>query len=105
MEHNFYEQLLQPQHQGSIAILFGALVGGIRKVMAQGWKNWGWFLSSLIVNVFFGVLAYLVALEYGLGGLKPVILALVFGSLGEKSGDLVMSWALDYVKVKINTLK
>ena len=96
MENHIIDSLTNPTGQGTIAILFGALVGGIRKVMAQGWKSWGLFGASLVVNIFFGVIAYLTAKEYGLDGLKPVILALIFGSLGEKSGDLVMSWVLDY---------
>lgn len=88
-------------HQaGILSILFGSVVGGIRNIMKNGWKGWVNFILNLIVNVFVGVLAYLLALEWSLPGLWPVIIALTFGSLGEKGWELILKQVFDYIEFK-----
>lgn len=78
---------------GALAIVFGAFVGAIRKVLSFGWKGWLWFFSSMLVNVLIGLVAYLYAIQANYGGLYPVIMALVFGFMGEKAGDTLLAWA------------
>jgi hypothetical protein len=93
--------LIQDPHtHGLLAVLFGAIIGAIRKVMRAGWTTWIQFTALVSVNVFFGVVAYLVALDYNLSGMKPIIVALVFGSLGEKSGEYAIKWAVEMLKIK-----
>ena len=83
------------------SIVFGAFVGAIRKTMNLGWKSWIWFFSSMFVNIFVGVVAYLLALQYQLEGLYPIIIALTFGFIGEKGGDIIIAVVNDYIKFKI----
>lgn len=85
---------------GVTAIIFGGFVGAIKKVLNVGWKGWVWFLSSMILNVFVGLVAYLLAIQNELSGLYPIIIALVFGFVGEKGGDIIMNMVIDYLKVK-----
>jgi len=85
---------------GIISVLFGSLVGGIRNIMKNGWHGWLKFLLNWIVNMFVGILAYLLAVEWGLPGLWPVIIALTFGSLGEKGWEIILNQVFDYIEFK-----
>lgn len=87
---------------GLASIVFGALIGSVKRIMKMGWKGWTWFGMSLLVNIFSGLTAYLLAIQNNLEGLYPVIIALVFGSLGEKAGDMVLQSILDFLKFKLD---
>lgn len=103
IEHNniIIEHLSNTSSQaGALAIVFGAFVGAIRKVLSFGWKGWLWFISSMIVNVLIGLVAYLYAVQANYGGLYPVIFALVFGFMGEKAGDTLLAWAFKKMGVE-----
>lgn len=94
-------EMIGAHEAGVLSILFGSVVGGIRNVMKNGWQGWIKFLLNLIVNIFVGVLAYLLALEWNLPGLWPIIVALTFGSLGEKGWELILKQVFDYIEFKI----
>lgn len=85
---------------GMAAIFFGGFVGAVRKVLNVGWKGWIWFFSSMTLNVFVGLVAYLFAIQNNFEGLYPIIIALVFGFVGEKGGDVIMNVVIDYLKSK-----
>lgn len=102
MQENIITKLyitpLYEAHQtGGLAILFGALVGGVRNVIKNGWQGWVKFLLNMLVNIFVGLVAYLLAQDWGLTGLKPIILALVFGSLGEKGWEVLLKYVFDFI--------
>ena len=100
MEHS----ILDTQNiTAGASIIFGAFVGAIRKTMNLGWKSWVWFFSSMFVNIFVGIVAYLLAIQYQLGGLYPIIVALTFGFIGEKGGDILIAVINDYLKSKFGT--
>lgn len=90
---------------GIVAVFFGGFVGAIKKVSNTGWKGWLWFFSSMTLNVFVGLVAYLLALQTHLTGLYPIIIALVFGFVGEKGGDVIMNMVIDYLKIKYGQTK
>lgn len=75
---------------GGIGILFGALVGVLMKIDKTSWMGWPKFFILTIINLFFGLVAYLVAVQQGMESLWPVIVGLIFGSLGEKGGGWIM---------------
>jgi len=88
---------------GVLAILGGAIVGAVKKISTNGWKGWAQFGMLLVINVFVGTVAYLIAKDMNLNGLKPIIIALIFGSLGEKGGEFIVANFLGFIKFKYDT--
>ena len=79
---------------GAMAISFGAFVGGIYRVMKEGWMGWVRFGMLFILNVFFGFTAFLVAISQGFSVINSVLVCLAFSFLGEKGG----AWFFDNFK-------
>lgn len=87
-----------------LAILFGAFVGAIKKVRDSGWKGWLWFFTGMFVNIFVGLVAFLIAQEYGFSDRWQIIVALIFGFVGEKAGNVIIEEAINFIKAKAQNL-
>lgn len=86
-----------------LALFFGAAVGVLRRIVSSGWKGWVWFFSTTLSNLLVGFIAVLIASKLGYDWYSVIVAALLFGSMGEKAGDMFLQDLLKHLEDRYKT--